>query len=89
MHWSAEIYELKEKMRADLTRRGILPPDAEEIKIGYVEMYLMRHNRAAYGLGLYKTDRSLRHPRDLSAVALAKAEGGDPLPRSDCRQGRH
>jgi len=50
-----KIYELKEKMRANLTRHGILPPDAEEIRVGYVEMYLMRRNRAAYELGLYKT----------------------------------
>jgi len=49
-----EIMRLKSKMIAALTARGILPPDAEQIKIGYVEFYLMRHNQAAYAVGLYK-----------------------------------
>ena len=49
-----EIYELKNKMRANLTERGVLQPDMEQVKIGYVEFYLMKHNRAAYNSGLFK-----------------------------------
>ncbi|MCL1902262.1 MAG: CYTH domain-containing protein [Alphaproteobacteria bacterium] len=50
----SDIQKYIEKMREDLTARGILGPDAEPVKVGYVELYLMEHNPAAYDIGQYK-----------------------------------
>ncbi|MDR1027393.1 MAG: CYTH domain-containing protein [Rickettsiales bacterium] len=49
-----QIQEIIRQIRADLAARGILEPGSEPVNIGYVEAYLMRHNPAAYELGLYK-----------------------------------
>ena len=49
-----KILALKNKMHTELAAYGLLPPDAQQSKIGYVELYLQRHNPAAYKLGLYK-----------------------------------
>lgn len=49
-----EIQKHIEQMRADLIACGILTKDAIPVQVGYVELYLFEHNRAAYDVGLYK-----------------------------------
>ena len=49
-----EIQKYIAEMRGVLSERGILQSDVEPINVGYVELYLMQHNRKAYDLGLYK-----------------------------------
>ena len=49
-----EIKYAIEKMRMTLVANGILPPDAKGVDVGYVELFLYKHNRAAHDVGLYK-----------------------------------
>ena len=49
-----EIQKHIEHMHADLIARGILTEDAAPVQVGYVELYLLEHNKAAYDAGLYK-----------------------------------
>ncbi|MCL2440041.1 MAG: CYTH domain-containing protein [Alphaproteobacteria bacterium] len=49
-----ELMKRKARMHADLIEHKIISPAAPPVKIGYVELYLARHNPAAYELGLYK-----------------------------------
>ena len=54
----AAAQKIKNEMIADLTKRGLLPDDAEQLHIGYLELYLYAHNRDVYEMGLYKNYRS-------------------------------
>jgi len=49
-----EIQKHIEQMRVELTAFGILTEDATPVHVGYVELYLFKHNRAAHDVGLYK-----------------------------------
>lgn len=46
--------ELKDKLIEILRDKKIIDSDSEEVKIGYVELYLMKYNPAAYELGKFK-----------------------------------
>lgn len=49
-----DIKKYIEQIHQDLTDCEILESDAKQVGIGYVELYLKKHNRSAYDLGLYK-----------------------------------
>jgi adenylate cyclase class IV len=51
---NADIQKYIRQIKDELSVRRILTSDAAPVNIGYVELYLQKHNRAAYDLGMFK-----------------------------------
>ena len=49
-----EANTIKEEFINDLKKSKILTNTEKQVNIGYVELYLLKHNKEAYNLGIYK-----------------------------------
>jgi adenylate cyclase class IV len=49
-----QIFEIGEELKSMLTNNLIISPSDKQVKIGYVELYLLKHNPKAYKLGKFK-----------------------------------
>lgn len=50
----AEANKIKRNLVEQLVASGILTTKSNEINVGYVELYLLKHNKYAYDLGKFK-----------------------------------
>lgn len=50
----AEAERAREQLADRLISAGLLTADSPAVNVGYVELYLLKHNKAAYDLGKFK-----------------------------------
>ena len=55
---TSQAYQIKEQFVANLQNSEILTGNEKKVNVGYVELYLLKHNIDAYNSGIFKSSRN-------------------------------